>query len=120
MKQGTIDKLMEMGARRWTKGEKDRLYLNAAGAPMAGLEISRYRSGSVSSARLDGETITNARGSLLVAMVERGYIDLTTDKVVLAYPDRHYVSYAREQEELCGEKIRAFIAGLEITEVSEN
>lgn len=76
-----IKKLEKMGAVRWTQYGHDRLYLNKAGSKLAGLEISRYNTGRVSLAKLDGEKIPNSRGGLIAGTVEDAYIDLTDNKI---------------------------------------
>lgn len=77
----TVEDLMAMGAKRWQKAGYDRLYLNNAGLKLAGLEISRYNTGNVSSAKLNGEKVSNTKGSNMASIVERAYIDLTTGKL---------------------------------------
>lgn len=77
----TVEDLIAMGAKRWEKAGYDRLYLNKAGLKLAGLEISRYNTGNVSLAKLNGEKFSNAKGSRMASIVERAYIDLTTCKL---------------------------------------
>lgn len=77
----TVEDLIAMGAKRWEKAGYDRLYLNKAGLRFAGLEISRYNTGNVSLAKLNGEKVSNAKGSRMASIVERAYIDLTTGKL---------------------------------------
>lgn len=77
----SIEDLIAMGAKRWQKAGYDRLYLNNAGLKIAGLEISRYNTGHVSSAKLNGEKVSNTKGSNMASIVERAYIDLTSGKL---------------------------------------
>lgn len=115
MKQSTIDKLVEMGATRWTKGGKDRLYLNDAGRDIVGLELVRYNNGSISCARLDGEVIKNSDGGRISTWAGGAYIDLTTDELVMGtiYAEN---AYYRDAKVPYAEKISAFIAELESAE----
>lgn len=115
MKQSTIDKLVEMGATRWTKGGKDRLYLNDAGREIVGLELARYNNGNISCARLDGEVIRTSDGGRISTWAGGAYIDLTTDELVMGtiYAEN---AYYREEKMTYAEKISAFIAELESVE----
>ena len=77
----TIQNLIAKGATRWTKGDHDRLYLNAAANEIVGLEIEYYKSGSISSATLKGESISNNRAGKISDIICSAYIDLTTGKL---------------------------------------
>ena len=52
------DKLVELG-KEWTKGDTRRVYFNNIES-WYGLRVSRYNSGSIMSATLDGEVISNS------------------------------------------------------------
>lgn len=78
-----IEKLIGMGANRWTKYGKDRLYLRHCVKKLLKLEISRYNSGNISSAYLDGEMISNSQASRMMSMADVAYIDLISDEVVV-------------------------------------
>lgn len=54
-----ITKLVEMGGNEWKKGDHHRVYFNNANK-LIGLSVQRYGTGNVSSAKLDGETISNS------------------------------------------------------------
>lgn len=71
-----IAALEEAGAKRWTKGGYDRLYINATSI---GAEISYYKTGNVSSARWMGENVSNADGRRLLG--SKIYIDVKTGKL---------------------------------------
>ena len=77
----TIQNLIAKGATRWTKGDHDRLYLNAAANEIVGLETTHYKSGSISSATLKGESISNNRAGKISDIICSAYIDLTTGKL---------------------------------------
>lgn len=74
-----IDRLVERGARRWTKYGKDRLYITEQ---LIGLEVDRYKSGNISYAELNGEKISNSHAAQLVEAISRAYIDCANGSVV--------------------------------------
>ena len=80
--EALYSRLVEMGASRWQKAGRDRLYLNRVAATMAGLEYDSYKTGSVSMASLKGETISNSRASKLLVLLDAMYIDVRTGKMV--------------------------------------
>lgn len=78
----TVEDLVAMGAKRWQKAGYDRLYLNEAGIKLAGLEVSRYNTGNISSAKLNGEKISNSAANRILGSLNKAYINLTTGKLV--------------------------------------
>jgi hypothetical protein len=64
----TLQELLEAGisARFWEKHGKRRIYLNDLPA-LYGLTCSYYGTGNVSSAKLDGEHISNSKARTLLA-----------------------------------------------------
>ncbi|PZM88387.1 MAG: hypothetical protein DIU79_16965 [Actinobacteria bacterium] len=54
-----VERLEAIGGNRWQKGAMDRVYFNDL-ARWYGLEVTRYNTGNVSSARLHGERISNS------------------------------------------------------------
>lgn len=68
-----IKKLEDAGFKRWTKGDYDRLYIDATAC---GLEYDTYKSGNISSATFNGESISNARAGRMKAM--KMYVDIAT------------------------------------------
>ena len=71
-----ITKLEKNGFNRWTKGNHDRLYINAT---LLGLECSYYKTGNISSAHFNGELISNAEGYRLKGA--KTYVDVATGEV---------------------------------------
>lgn len=53
-----VEQLIALGGKEWMSGEKHRIYFNNK-IDFLNLEINRYGTGSVSSARMDGEKISN-------------------------------------------------------------
>lgn len=80
-----VEKLEEMGASRWVKYGKDRLYLSDCGEKIMGLSIERYRSGNVSYAELDGEKISNAEAIRYLDAFSSAYIDMKSGAVCGVY-----------------------------------
>ena len=84
MTQKMIEKLVAMGASRWTKGTNDRLYIKNAAAALIGFEFDSYKSsGMVSSAKINGEKISNTQAAKLIAVLDRAYIDVTAGTLVM-------------------------------------
>lgn len=76
-----LTKLTEMGANRWQKNDKDRLYLSKLGPEIMGLERSYYKSGNVSAAWKDGEKISNSESFRVVEAYRDAYINLSTGEI---------------------------------------
>lgn len=74
-----IEKLLQAGATRWTKYGKDRIYLNNLLKEKSGLEIDRYNSGNISSAKLNGEKISNSAAGRILNCMEGSYYDIQKD-----------------------------------------
>ena len=68
-----VEALEKLGAKRWTKGSYDRLYI---GAKVLGLECSYYKTGNVKDATFRGDSISNCEARRL--MYAKTYIDIAT------------------------------------------
>lgn len=77
MNEKMINDLIDMGAKRWTKGDHDRLYITAE---ILGLEYESYSTGNVRYAEFKGEQISNSLAREMLA--SKCYIDLTTGEIV--------------------------------------
>jgi len=71
-----INELTEKGFKRWTKGNIDRLYINAS---QLGLDCAHYKTGNISSATFQGEGISNSHARRMYAA--KTYIDIKTGRV---------------------------------------
>lgn len=71
-----ITKLEKNGFNRWTKGDYDRLYVNAT---QLGLKCTYYKTGSINSAYFNGKLINNAEGYRLKGA--KTYVDVATGEV---------------------------------------
>lgn len=67
-----ITALEEKGFKRWTKGDKDRMYIDAE---KLGLKVQKYGSGAVKHAEWLGEKISNREGASMLHA--KTYLDLT-------------------------------------------
>ena len=77
MIESKIKTLEEKGFKRWTKGNIDRLYINAS---QLGLNCTKYNTGNIRSATFQGVGISNCHARKMYAA--KTYIDLKTEKVV--------------------------------------
>lgn len=80
--QDQIERLVNAGASRWTKYERDRLYIKRL-ADLIGLSYTRYNSGNVSSAELNGEAISNSECNRILAALDKAYIDLKANTIYI-------------------------------------
>ena len=103
MTEKQIEKLVEMGAKRWTRGNKDRLYfspwtLGLCNAPRTAKTNSRCL-------MIDGEELTITKGNKLAAA--KVYIDLTTDEIVCDYPEYFEAKVAAMVEETADKPVES-------------
>lgn len=73
MTDARIQKLEQIGFKRWTKGNMDRLYINAE---QLGLDCAYYKTGNISGADFKGERISNSEAYRMKAA--KTYIDIKT------------------------------------------
>lgn len=71
-----INELVKMGFTRWTKGNYDRLYINAS---TLGLDCTYYKTGNISEATFGDHSISNAEARRMKAA--KTFIDVKTGKV---------------------------------------
>lgn len=83
-----IEELESKGFSRWTKGNMDRLYINAA---QLGLVCSYHKTGSISSAQFNGERISNSEGYRMKNA--KTFIDIKTGAI---YSDNDTLKEAAE------------------------
>lgn len=79
--EGT-ERLIALGANRWSKYGKDRIYLKNI-AKELGLEFERYNTGNICSAKFKGETISNSKCGRMLGQMEKAFIDITTSEIVM-------------------------------------
>lgn len=78
-----LETLLAMGASRWTKYGRDRLYLRKCYKDLLKMKISYYNSGNISSASINGEGISNSEANKIKNMAYDCYIDLLKDEIVV-------------------------------------
>ena len=100
-----IAALEKKGFNRWTKGNMDRLYINAS---MLGLELTYYKTGNVSGAWFNGEEISNTRGREYKEA--KTYINIETGAVISS------VSTLKDAAQELLEKTIAEVESAEATE----
>lgn len=79
--EGT-ERLIALGASRWSKYGKDRIYLKAL-AKELGLEFEKYNSGNICSATFKGEVISNSKCGRMLGQMEKAFIDIATGEIVM-------------------------------------
>lgn len=77
----TIEQLTAVGGKEWVAGDKHRIYFNNL-SELYGVETTRYNSGHISSATLDGEDISNNKAFQLLTMLNSAkfWFDIPTMK----------------------------------------
>ena len=80
-----IEKAIEAGARRWTRGEHDRLYVKPE---LLGLECEYYKTGNVKRAYWRGNETSNCDANRILAASI--WYDLNTDKICIKNPPKHH------------------------------
>ena len=76
-----VTALEKAGAARWTKYGKDRMYVKKTGRNLLNLVINWRRSGSIESATLNGEEISNSYAGSIEMTYDSAYIDLKTGEI---------------------------------------
>lgn len=100
-----ITKLEKNGFSRWTKGDHDRLYINAT---QLGLKCTYYKTGSIDLAYFNGELISNSEGYRLKGA--KTYVDVATGEVCSTRDDLKDAAEAL---------VKSLLADVEETEASE-
>ena len=89
MTEQQIQNLMAKGFKRWTKGNLDRLYINAT---QLGLVLTYYKTGNIRTAEFQGDSISNSEGGRMKAA--KTFIDVKTGR---AYSDNNTLKTAAEE-----------------------
>lgn len=76
----TAEHCLELGGRRWQRDGMDRIYFNNW-AEFAGLDLSFYNTGNISSACWKGEGVSNSQGYKLLDSLHKLYFDVTDGKL---------------------------------------
>lgn len=89
LSESKIAELTGKGFTRWTKGNLDRLYINAA---QLGLVCSYYNTGNVKHAEFRGQMISNCEARRMKAA--KTFIDIKTEAV---YSDNNSLEQAARE-----------------------
>lgn len=76
-----IEKLKAVGGSEWIRDEHHRIYFNLdVMVKMIELELGFYKTGNISSARLDGEQISNSKAKQILNSINgKFYYDVKSD-----------------------------------------
>ncbi|KIF66228.1 hypothetical protein HY68_36560 [Streptomyces sp. AcH 505] len=97
----TAESMTAIGGRRWQKNGMDRVYLNeGVWAELAGIDVSRYGTGNVSSASVNGRGIANGRALGLLGAIDKVWFDAADGLLHF----RHYGADVYEIRYLDGER----------------
>lgn len=80
----TVETMTAIGGSRWTKGDKDRVYINDWSA-FAGLDVARYGTGNISSAAYQGSGISNSQASKIFGCIDKVWYDTADGKLHARY-----------------------------------
>ncbi|WP_458089462.1 hypothetical protein [Streptomyces malaysiensis] len=80
----TVDTMTAIGGNRWQKNGMDRVYLNDWDRYLP-LEIDRYKSGNISWAAWEGETIANRQAGLILGSIDKVWFDAADGKLHCRY-----------------------------------
>ncbi|MEU4256248.1 hypothetical protein AB0B42_00785 [Streptomyces fradiae] len=108
----TVEALLALGGRRWQKNGMDRIYFNNW-ADFAGLELTRYGSGNISTASLGGRGIANSRAGRIVGLVSKLYFDVLDGRLHIQHAgaDEVEVRYLNGDRE-CVDLVARTFAGV--------
>lgn len=95
----TADNIKAIGGNEWIRGTYHRIYLNDW-ADYAGIEVTRYNTGNISSASLSGRGIANGRAYDLLGAVSKVYFDVTDGHLYV----QHHGANAYDVRYLDGER----------------
>jgi len=75
----TVEQLKAVGGSEWQKNGMHRVYFHDLAAWL-GLDCSYYNTGNISSARINGERISNSQARRLMHAVDKLWFDVLTGK----------------------------------------
>ena len=90
MREGMIvnvTNLIKIGGKLWEKAGMSRVYFEVT-PDMVGLTVDRYKSGSVSSATLDGNDLSNTKAADLLGALgtTKAFVDVASGVLVVQAP----------------------------------
>lgn len=91
MNTAKIQKLVELGGSEWRGGNNHRVYINEQAIKnILGLRVSKYKTGNVCSASINGKTISNSEATKII--LAKIYYDVAADKLQAAGLPAEYVA----------------------------
>lgn len=76
----TVETMTAIGGREWRAGDKHRVYINDW-QNFAGLEVSRYNTGNISSATYQDEGVSNSQAYKLLGCIDKVWFDTADGKI---------------------------------------
>ncbi|MFD6149440.1 helix-turn-helix domain-containing protein [Streptomyces sp. NPDC060243] len=80
----TTETMVAIGGNRWQRAGHDRVYFNNW-AELAGIEVSRYNTGNISSAAYQDEGISNSQAYKLLECIDKVWFDAEDGKLHCRY-----------------------------------
>lgn len=80
----TVETMVAIGGRRWQKNGMDRVYINDW-AELAGLEVTHYNTGNISSAAYQDEGISNSQAYKILDSIDKVWFDAADGKLHCRY-----------------------------------
>ncbi|MFI2078535.1 hypothetical protein [Streptomyces triculaminicus] len=76
----SVETMLAIGGNRWQRNDMDRVYINNW-PQFAGLDLSYYGSGNISSASYRGKRISHSQGSKLLGSIDKVWYDTADGKL---------------------------------------
>ena len=76
----STENMVAIGGNRWQKNGMDRVYFNDW-AELAGLEVTRYNTGNISSASYQDRGISNSQAYKLLGCIDKVWFDAADGKI---------------------------------------
>ncbi|GHB14568.1 hypothetical protein GCM10010330_80310 [Streptomyces tendae] len=80
----SIETMTAIGGNRWTKAGHDRVYLNNWDE-FAGLEVTRYNTGNISTASYQDQGISNSQAYKILGCIDKVWFDAADGKLHCRY-----------------------------------
>lgn len=85
-----IKELEKQGAKRWIKGDYDRLYVNGWDLPGV---TTNWKKGGKKTVTINGEELSYTKSAIFGSFGARNYIDVKTGEVFTSSTDRFYSEF---------------------------
>lgn len=88
-----IELLEKQGAKRWIKGDYDRLYVNGWNLPGV---TTNWKKGGKKTVTINGEELSYTKSAIFGSFGAKNYIDVKTGEVFTSSDDRYYSEFILE------------------------